>query len=151
MRFGDLDPPAGDVPDPSATRAPAGGAVGINGHRYGGGQFLPSTDAPPGTWRVVENGKSRLVRPGTDLIEPGVRAEQPAPYARGIMDLVRVLADVGNDGRMRVKPGMSQRALDHYGTFTPGCRGVVGKRTYTLDELIDLYNAGERWIDASPE
>jgi hypothetical protein len=136
----------------SSGRSSAGGETGINGYFYKGGQFLPSTDAPPGKWRMKIKGKNKLVAKSNELIAPGVFATQPTPYARGILTLIKHLISYADDGSMIVDPNLNPRALEHFGRgIRPGVKGVLSTETYDVEELVDLYNRGLRWIDVKPE
>ena len=64
------------------SRAIEGGQDGINGYSYKGGQFLPSTEAPPGTWRVKAKGKYQTIANGAEEIEPGVSQPRPTPFSK---------------------------------------------------------------------
>ncbi len=134
------------------SRAKVGGEIGVNGFCYKGGQFLPSTQAEPGRWKI---GKKWVVS-GRELTEPGKWEYQPTPFSRSILVLCSLGAytNLGDDGRLKVRDG--GRAGD--GTpvssemqIRPGVKGYLGEQTYTLQELIDLYHRGARWIDVNPQ
>ena len=131
-------------------RAISGGQEGVNGYFYKGGQFLPTTMAEPGKWKV--NGK--WVASGKELIEPGVFANQPTPFSRSILSFIRDWVEI-NNGEMK-KIGREIR--DYSGSpvtletmIRPGVKGVLGKEELSLGELIEAYNNGQRWFDVKPD
>lgn len=124
-----------------AGRAKAGGDSGVNGFEYKGGQFLPSTNAPPGTWRIRQKGKNRLVSTRQWLVEPGKMEESPSPYARGIFNMIRNLVKHEN-GVLSVID--NPIAVEHFG------RGMCDGR-YDVEELVDMYNKGMRWVEIVPD
>lgn len=124
-----------------AGRAKVGGESGINGFTYKGGQFLPSTNAPPGTWRVKQNGKNKLVSTKKWLIAPGKSEESPSPYARGIFQIMAQIVDVDKSGVVSVKD--NPIAVEYYG------RGMCDGR-YDVEELVEMYNKGMRWVEVIP-
>lgn len=125
-------------------RARAGGEIGRNGYRYGGGQFLPSTDLPPGTWRV---GKA-IVRARREEIENYKREQQPSPYARSIYALcgpgaTTIMQDgklVPNEGYIAQGPMRGERSWQ---LANLDIKGV----TRSIDALCEAFNSGKRWID----
>jgi hypothetical protein len=142
-------------------RAKAGGQVAdTNGFFYKGGQFLPNTNAEPGKWKI--NGK--WVKSGTELIEPGVRANAPTPFSRSILSPLREYVDyVDNDfKKLKLKEGMKvlgktgDDGLQHYEpvtaetTWTPRLADYEHHTPLTIGELIDAYNKGQRWFDVKP-
>jgi hypothetical protein len=143
-------------------RAKAGGQVAdVNGFFYKGGQFLPNTNAEPGKWKI--NGK--WVKSGTELIEPGVRANAPTPFSRSILSPLREYVDyVDNDfKKLKLKEGMKvlgktgDDGLQHYEpvtaetTWTPRLADYEHHTPVTIGELIDAYNKGQRWFDVKPD
>ena len=141
-------------------RAKAGGQVAdANGFFYKGGQFLPNTNAEPGKWKI--NGK--WVKSGTELIEPGVRANAPTPFSRSILNPMREYVDFvdGDFKKLKLKEGMkTMKTVDGYQTYVP----VTNETTWTprladyehhtpvtIGELIDAYNKGQRWFDVKPD
>ena len=134
------------------SRAVAGGQDGINGYFYKGGQFLPSTTAEPGKWKV----KGKWVTSGRALIAPGEYAHQPTPFSRSLFDLAGVGAwtTVSPDGRMAVRSGVrTANGIPVTGglEFRPGVKGVLGKESLTLQEIVDAWNNGQRWFDVQPD
>jgi len=143
-------------PADGASRAVAGGQIGINGFEYKGGQFLPSTELPPGTFRD-ENGN---LRRGTtsEEIEPFKRETAPSPTSRSIYSLINAYTSL-RDGRLGINQGAGGRGIrDAAGNAVtpetkvrPGIRGLASDVEFTLQELVDLYNAGARWIELDPQ
>src|ERR1035437_5756076 len=135
---------------PTGARADVGGVVAdANGYFYKGGQFLPTTSAEPGKWKI---GK-KWVRSGRELVEPGVFAHQPTPFSRSIFTVIHVLCESAG-GALSVREGIR----DHTGlpitSNTPmqiGVRGHMGAQEPTLQELIVAFNGGQRWFDVKPE
>lgn len=132
--------------------AKVGGETGINGYHYKGGQFLPSTQAEPGKWKI---GK-KWVSSGKELIAPGQLAHQPTPFSRSLFTLAGVgyFSRMGDDGKLSIAAGVR----DHSGEpitaetkITPGVKGVLGKESLTLGEIVGAWNAGQRWFDVKPE
>src|SRR5882672_5550321 len=106
-----------------AGRAAGGGEIGVNGYHYKGGQFLPSTDAPPGTWRVKIKGKSHLIQAKRELVAPGVLEYAPTPFSRAIFTLIREIVTIAPDGTLGVIDNPT--AVNYYGRgITPGIKGV---------------------------
>lgn len=140
----------------SAGRAKRGGQDGVNGWFYKGGQFLPSTMAEPGKWKV---GK-KWVTTGKELVEPGKYEVQPTPLSRSIMTLIAPGAwtVIGKDGKASFNPGAGGNGVsDHTGKpitketmITPGVKGIIGKQSFAIGDLIDQYNKGARWIEIDP-
>jgi hypothetical protein len=133
-------------------RAAAGGQIAAsNGYFYKGGQFLPSTDAKPGKWKV---GK-KWVTTGKELIAPGEFGVQPTPFSRSIFEMVRQITLWDDD---RTKLRFREGTRDYQGnpvtensTFRPGVKGVLGKEEVSYKAMIDAYNSGQRWFDVDPE
>ena len=143
-------------PADGTSRAVAGGQIGINGFEYKGGQFLPSTELPPGTFRD-ENGN---LRRGTtsEEIEPFKRETAPSPTSRSIYSLINAYTSL-RDGRLGINQGAGGRGIrDAAGNAVtpetkvrPGIRGLASDVEFALQELVDLYNAGARWIELDPQ
>jgi hypothetical protein len=142
----------------STGRATAGGQIAeSNGFFYKGGQFLPTTTAEPGKWKI---GK-KWVTSSRELIEPGVLANTPTPFSRGILGLIKDYTDYDKSGNliikqgpkiMQVKDGMQEYVpVSAESVFTPGVKGVLNKEPITLGELIEAYNKGQRWFDVQPD
>jgi hypothetical protein len=137
--------------DSLSGRAKAGGETAAsNGYFYKGGQFLPTTEAEPGKWKI---GK-KTVTTGKELIAPGEFAVQPTPFSRSIYQAaLRDVTEPTPEGLV-FRPGIK----DHRGNeITPdtgirlGVKGVLGKEELSLKELIDAYNKGQRWYDVDPD
>jgi hypothetical protein len=139
----------------SAGQAKAGGEIGVNGYFYKGGQFLPSTAAEPGRWKI---GK-RVVRTGKRMTAPGVWEVQPTPFSVPLFqiagvghftivqnDVLEMNPGAGGDG-VRTNTG-EQVTLQM--EIRPGVCGVLGTETITLGEIIDAWNNGMRWFDVQP-
>lgn len=142
----------------SGVRAPVGGTIGVNGHFYKGGRFLPNTQAEPGRWKMGR----KWVSSTQEMIEPGLRAWQPTPFSRSIFSLLAVGAytRIDDEGRLSLYEREDGRPI--YCSVTgdpvtvelsvrPGVKGVMGNDVYTLGELMAMYSAGARWIDIRPE
>jgi len=140
-------------------RAAAGGQVAeSNGFFYKGGQFLPTTTAEPGKWKV---GK-KWIKSGRELIEPGVIANAPTPFSRSIFGPLREYVDfVDNDfKKLKLKEGRKVlETIDDVQTYvpvtlettwTPRLHDYVHPTPVTIGELIDAYNKGQRWFDVQP-
>ena len=151
--------PGAAVSQPGAadgkSRAAVGGQDGINGYFYKGGQFLPSTMAEPGKWKI----KGKWVSAGKAEVAPGEWAHQPTPFSRSIFSLVGGWATKDGAGRIRLFEGAGGKGIrDSQWTpitldteIRPGVKGVLGKQSLTVRELIDAYNAGQRWFDVQPD
>lgn len=130
------------------SRALAGGQTGVNGYSYKGGQFLPSTTAEPGRWKV---GK-KWITSERELIEPGVMAVQPTPFSRSILASLGAYVQVV-DGTLKIRDGVNFSGIPiTRDTMTRlGVKGVQGKEEISYGELVDAYNNGQRWFDVQPE
>lgn len=138
------------------TKAVAGGQTGMNGYHYKGGQFLPSTMAEPGKWKV---GK-KWVTTGRELVSPGKFEVQPTPFSRSLYTLLGpgYMTVIGGDGKAKMNPGANGDGVrGHDGKpitpetmIRPGVKGVLGKHEFSLKDLIDQYNKGARWIEIEP-
>lgn len=131
-------------------QAPVGGTTGINGYFYKGGQFLPSTQAEPGKWKI---GK-KWVRSSMEKTGPNEWSHQPTPFSRSLF----VLAGVGYLTRLRDgKLEVNADARDYAGRpvtgdmeIRPGVKGVHNTESLKLQEIVDAWNAGQRWFDVQP-
>lgn len=136
------------------SRAISGGQVGINGYEYKGGQFLPSTMAAPGKWKV----KGKWVNSGKEQTAPGEWSYQPTPFSRSIYSMIGSWLSI-KDGKAQLFAGANGQGIrDNSGNpitplteIRPGVKGVLGKQDLTLGELIDAYNNGQRWFDVQPD
>jgi hypothetical protein len=116
-----------------------------NGYFYKGGQFLPSTEAEPGKWKI---GK-KWVTSGSELVEPGVIEKQPTPFSRSIFQMINQLLEKTDNGfkfrnDVRFTDGSP---FSTESTIRPGVKGIVGTDEYTYQQLLDQYNAGNRWVN----
>lgn len=121
-----------------AGRAQTGGETGVNGYPYKGGQFLPSTDAPPGTWRVKIKGKSKLLRNKTWLVAPGKMEMAPTPFSQSIFSGIRELVNDEN-GVLSINPNR-ETAINY----------LYGDDHDQLNKMIEMYNHGLRWYEVIP-
>jgi len=131
----------------SSGRSIKGGQIGQNGYFYKGGQFLPSTDNPPGTFRFGNKIISNNIK---ELIEPGIMELPPTPTSRSIFAMIRGETEYHNKDTLFVNPRINWEYMnsspDKENIF-PGIRGVKSKNAYSLNQLVDLYNKGARWLD----
>lgn len=112
-------------------RAPAGGAVGMNGEFYKGGTFLPNTTLPKQGKAAGGGGASGV------LIEPGVTAGAPSPQAQSIFANYREFIHVdGGVARVYERPDAAVEAM-----VNPD---VAEGRAF-LRAAADAYNRGMRW------
>lgn len=133
-------------------KAKAGGEIGVNGYFYKGGQFLPSTQAEPGRFKV---GKKWLTT-GREMIAPGVWEVQPTPLSRSLF----VLAGVGHfsvmkDDILTINTGVfcNDGVTPVTGDLEirPGVKGIMGKECLTIGEIVAAWNEGQRWFSIDPE
>lgn len=136
-------------PADGVSRAASGGQVGVNGYEYKGGQFLPSTQLPPGSYRD----KDGTVRKGNkgEQIEPGKREGAPSPTSRSIYGVIGGYLRVDREtGAASIVPNVRDNMgfpVTPETLIRPGVKGLTTDQQYTLQELVDLYNKGARWID----
>lgn len=136
-------------PADGVSRAAAGGQIGVNGYEYKGGQFLPSTQLPPGSYRD----KDGTVRKGNkgEQIEPGKREGAPSPTSRAVYGVmggyVRIDRETGKASIIPNIRDMTGAPVTPETMFRPGVKGLTTDQQYTLQELVDLYNKGARWIE----
>lgn len=142
----------------TSIRAPGGGTIGINGHFYKGGRFLPNTQAEPGRWKLGR----KWIASQREPIEPGITAWQPTPFSRSIFVLLGVgtITRIDENGAITlhtpsdgipIKCHVTGEDITLDTRITPGVKGIAGQQTYTLRELIDLYTTGARWVDVTPD
>lgn len=133
-------------------RAQAGGETGMNGYIYKGGQFLPNTEAPPGTWRVKRKGKAINIPNGRELVSPGDLQPRPTPFSKSVYQGLQEFTDIGPDGKLRLKDGINWEYWGDPGDKSPMMfkQLAVSKDGYSILDRIDLYNKGVRWIDLEP-
>lgn len=136
-------------PDTS-NRANSGGQVGVNGYFYKGGQFLPSTMAEPGKWKLG----GKWVTGGREETAPYQFDYAPTPFSRSIYSMVRGWL-IMQDGKLALRDGIRENDGSTPVTLNtevrPGVRGVLGKESLTVAELIDAWNSGQRWFDVKPD
>lgn len=136
-------------PDTS-NRADSGGQVGMNGYFYKGGQFLPNTMAEPGKWKLG----GKWVTGGREETAPYQFGYTPTPFSRSIYSMVRGWL-IMQDGKLALRDGIRENDGSTPVTLNtevrPGVRGVVGKESLTVAELIDAWNSGQRWFDVKPD
>jgi hypothetical protein len=123
-----------------------GETAASNGYFYKGGQFLPSTEDPPGTYRI---GKKRY-KVRREEVAPGEFAEQPTPTSRAIYPQVAFFARRASSGALEFIPGAKDAtgaSLDVDKEVRFGIKGFLGKNSVSLRTLLDRYNQGERWFD----
>lgn len=130
-------------------QAKAGGEIGVNGYFYKGGQFLPSTQAEPGKWKVA----GKWISSKKEQVAPCVWAQQPTPFSRSIFMLIGAWCVV-KDGALVLRENIRDcagQALTAQTEIRPGVKGVLTKESIELGALIDAYNAGQRWFDVQPD
>lgn len=139
-----------------AGRARIGGEIGVNGAYYKGGRFLPNTQAEPGKWKL---GRKWIVS-GRELTQPGELSWQPTPFSRSIFALLRSITDIDEEGTLHmrrpadgspIRCHVTGEELTEDTLIRPGVKGVMGEQSFTIRELMDLYQSGARWIDIKPE
>ena len=115
------------------TRAKAGGEVGVNGQFYAGGQFLPGSELTvPGAWR--KSGGSRPAKARKFEIDLYVWEVAPSEAHRSIFGLIS-----GTVARWKVW----RKELEF--SASPAVLAYVGLTAAQAQELVDRWNAGERW------
>jgi hypothetical protein len=136
----------------SAGHAKAGGETGVNGYFYKGGQFLPSTAAEPGKWKVG----AKWVTTGKRLIAPGEWAVQPTPLSVPLFQIAGVgYFTVLQGDKLVMNPGADGNGVrDYTGVpitaateLRPGVKGIVGTKTITLAQIMEAWNSGMRWFE----
>ena len=116
-------------------RAKVGGEIGMNGQFYAGGTFLPSTTMG----KMMQGNKARS---GSGKVEIEPYVWQVAPEGkkslwRHLVGIVAVWDRQASKLVLRQDDGL-ENSLQYLGTTRQ--RSV---------ELIERFNAGERWIDAN--
>jgi hypothetical protein len=127
-------------------RAKKGGELAeSNQYHYKGGQFLPTTSAEPGKWKVG----NKWVKSGKELTEPGKIEHSPTPFSRAIFPLLR--HEVHHEGGKFTK--VRENIRHHDGepvTEESKIRLRIGenlnKHEHSYKELMDEYNKGNRWV-----
>ena len=115
-------------------RAPIGGTTGVNGERYEGGQFLPSTELPKQT------AKARRAATAKQEIAPYVWEVAPA----GKTSLYRPISAFLDAQRLR-STGV---AAAHMPSIEGHARMYSTFNVAEMLLLIEAYEAGERWMNA---
>ena len=141
-------------------RAKVGGQIAdSNGFFYKGGQFLPTTQAEPGKWKI--NGK--WIKSGDVLIEPGKVATQPTPFSKSIYSGIKEFIEPDKSGKYKIKEGLKalgnadEEGMRYYEdvtgntTWTPTVNNVAHKEPIDLKTLVDAFNNGQRWFDVNPD
>jgi hypothetical protein len=133
-------------------RAQAGGEAGINGYIYKGGQFLPNTEAPPGTWRIKRNGKAMNIPNGREFVAPGELQPRPTPFSKSVYQGLQEFTEIGQDGTLRLKDGINWEYWGDPSEKVPlqFKQLATSKDGYSIHDRIDLYNKGVRWVDLEP-
>lgn len=114
------------------TRAQAGGEIGINGEKYGGGQFLPSS---PSTIKGINRNSTRKSnRTGKQEVAPYKWEVAPANNQRSIFTMI-----VGIFGKIDRNTGTleftaSEKTLQYF-----------NRTEKEITELINRFNNGEKW------
>lgn len=117
------------------TQAKQGGETGVNGHFYKGGQFLPSTQAEPGTFKRAKVAATRKVE-----IAPYLWALPP----EGMKSLYRSMSPgvfTGKENGVWVMIGSDQTWFYYFGDAE-----TVAAKKAELQARIDAFNAGVRWV-----
>ena len=112
------------------TRAKAGGEVGMNGDFYLGGEFLPSTDAPKGTYS------------SKDKCKAATRKQEIAPYVwevppAGMWSLLQTYGQVWAWNQDRTQTiGIANVSVEYFGAE------YLSKAA----AAAEMWNSGQRWI-----
>lgn len=126
-------------------RAKKGGEIAeSNQYHYKGGQFLPTTEAEPGKWRI---GK-KWVNAGKEMVEPGKYEHQPTPFSRGILGALGAYA-LHDKGKISLRKGIygnKGEPINEETKLRLGIKGKQGKHEHSLGQLVDEYNKGNRWV-----
>ena len=129
------------------SRAKVGGEIAeSNQYHYKGGQFLPSTQAEPGKWKIG----NKWVTSGKELSEPGKLEHQPTPFSKSIYSSIR---DYVLHGEKEKKIKLRENIKDSRGEPITeesktrlGIKGRLSKDEHSYKNLIDEYNKGNRWV-----
>lgn len=128
------------------SQAKKGGEIAeSNQYHYKGGQFLPTTEAEPGKWKV---GK-KWVHAGKELVEPGKYDTQPTPFSRAILGAIHGVTERDEKGMMKLREGITSHDGEPITKDTKtrlGIKGKMGKHEHTYGQLVDEYNKGNRWV-----
>jgi hypothetical protein len=144
----------------STGQAKAGGEIAkSNGFFYKGGQFLPTTNAEPGKWKI----NNKWVKSSDVLIEPGKIATQPTPFSKSIYSGIKEYVEKDKSGNYKIKEGLkalgkpNEEGMREYEpvtgntTWTPAVNGITHEEPIDLKTLVNAYNNGQRWFDVKPQ
>jgi hypothetical protein len=150
----DEKPPVEEMLPKGTGRAPSGGGIAeTNQYYYKGGQFLPITEAPPGTWRIKVKGKASNIENKSLMIEPGKFDLQPTPFS------LPVYGAMGGGTYVNIDNGVASlnpRVNWDYVGSPDEKRPLrykhlaTSSEEYSTRDLVELYNQGVRWIDLEP-
>jgi len=124
----------------SNTRAKAGGEYGVNGEFYQGGQFLPSSP-------TTEKGKytRKQIKSSSSgrkwEIESYKWEYAPTETARPVKAAMTFCMPLRDD---------DDNFINKYERYEPAIKGSLKNEMYNgwhIDELIKMYNDGERWFE----
>lgn len=112
-------------------RARRGGENGMNGERYEGGQFLPSTTLPKMTPKDTKRGTGKVE------IAPYVWEVPPTPEYQSIYRQIAgiVARWVEYQIRLEVIPEGNDKPFEYYKITREQAQA-----------LVDAWNRGERWV-----
>jgi hypothetical protein len=116
-----------------------------NQYHYKGGQFLPSTSAEPGKWKI---GK-KWVSSGKELTEPGKLEHQPTPFSRSIFSSIHGLSERDKDKNLKLRDEIYSHTgepITNESKIRLGVKGQLGKHEHSYGQLLDEYNKGNRWV-----
>ena len=129
--------------DQNGSRAASGGQIATaNGYFYKGGQFLPSTENPPGKFKV---GK-KWVAAKSLLIEPGKNETQPTATALSIFSGIREYTTQDDNGNLILKEGIRDGQGGEVKPDAPYLERE-GYPVMTYGDVVNAYNNGQRWVD----
>jgi len=132
-------------------RAKKGGEIAeSNKAHYKGGQFLPTTSAEPGKWKV---GK-KWITAGKQETEPGKYEHQPTPLSRSLHDILRFHTAHDKETNTKTlhphaKNGLGEPIKENT-EIVPGIRGNLTQEKYPIKHYINEYNKGNRWYAIQP-
>lgn len=128
------------------SQAKKGGEIAeSNQYHYKGGQFLPTTEAEPGKWKI---GK-KWVNAGRELVEPGKYDTQPTPFSRAILGAIQSYIERDKNGKLKLREGIRDGQGNPVTKDTKtqlGIKGKLDKHEHTYGQLVDEYNKGNRWV-----
>ena len=115
----------------TATRAKAGGEIGVNGFFYAGGQFLPATSLPPMT-KQDKKAKSYMAR--KQEIAPRTYQTPPSPDVRSLYAALAGTVARRNWDTDELEFCANEQTLAHFNTTEA-----------EVQARINAYNSGVRW------